>query len=69
MRFQAEEKTLIAIGAETTRLGGALFRSQQMLVNWQSEHKVLEVPPDNICISQLEPTVPIYSNFRCKSRT
>lgn len=43
IRFQGEEKTLSAIATETTRLGGAIFRFQQMLVNWQNEHKVLEV--------------------------
>ena len=41
--IQAEEKVLKEIGAETSRLSGALFRAQQVLLNWENDYKLLEV--------------------------
>lgn len=49
MFSKGEEKILNDIGFETSRLGGALFRSQQMLTNWKNDQKVLEV---DFCFSE-----------------
>lgn len=40
---EAEQKQLDSIAAESTRLGGSLFRSAQMVLAWREEHKLFEL--------------------------
>lgn len=40
---EAEQKQLDSITSESTRLGGALFRSAQMVLTWREEHKLFEL--------------------------
>lgn len=45
---EAEEKSLGCVEVELARLSQMLYRSKQILQQWQNEHKLVEVSANNI---------------------
>lgn len=42
IKFQAEEKAIHYLVLETSRLCGVLYRSQQLLQQWQNDQKLVQ---------------------------
>lgn len=60
---EAEEKSLSCVEVELTRLSQMLYRSKQILQQWQNEHKLVEVSANHILGISNEANRPVNANI------